>query len=283
MSNIQTRLQHIRWLQSIGIEYYCSDKEKDSKNLLIDKIQQKNKQTSQEIQPIKPTPKVKQEPIMSPKKKKTTKDKIEDQAAVDRARELANKAQTIDELYEMVKSFDGCSLKEFASNTVFGQGPQDSPVVIVGEAPGAKEDEQGVPFCGESGILLDAMLKTIGISRQENAYITNTIFWRPPANRRPTVTEIEICRPFVEKHIALKKPKLIILVGSTAAASLIGKDESISEIRQNNYSYTNPYITEPVCTTALFHPAYLLRQPMQRKNTWYDLLKIKDLLTKLDI
>jgi DNA polymerase len=102
------------------------------------------------------------------------------------------------------------------------------------------------------------------------------VFWRPPANRAPTQEEVDICRPFVEKHIALVKPKLIILVGSVAATCLLGKHAGISKIRQEYYSYSNQYLSTPIPTTAIFHPAYLLRQPMQKKTTWYDLLKIEE-------
>jgi DNA polymerase len=153
-----------------------------------------------------------------------------------------------------------------------------SPIMFVGEAPGSSEDEQGIPFCGESGKLLDNILSSINISRKHNAYITNTIFWRPPANRQPTQEEIDICRPFVEKHIALIKPRLIILVGNVAATSLLGKNAGISKIRQEYYLYNNQYLSQPIHTTSIFHPAYLLRQPIQKKTTWYDLIKIKEFI-----
>ena len=187
------------------------------------------------------------------------------------------------DLINIVEKFDGCRLKDFASNTVFSDGVQNAKILLIGEAPGATEDEQGIPFCGESGFLLDKMLETIGLSRKQNIYITNTIFWRPPANRRPTPEEIETCKPFVEKHIALLNPELIILIGGTATASLLGKKENISDIRKNYYSYTNQYLEKPILTTALFHPAFLLRQPSKKKDTWFDLLKIRDHLQEKGI
>jgi DNA polymerase len=187
---------------------------------------------------------------------------------------------SLEDLRHRVLSFNGCSLKRGAKNTVFGQGVPNAPIMLIGEAPGATEDEEGVPFCGESGKLLDNMLATIGISRHKNAYITNTIFWRPPANRRPTEEEIEQCRPFVEEHIAIINPKLLILVGSTAVESLLGKQLQISKIRQEYYQYSNKYLSGNITTTAIFHPAYLLRQPFQKKASWYDLLKIKEFLDK---
>ncbi len=196
------------------------------------------------------------------------------------SRSLADRASTIKDLEQMVRSFDQCSLKKMATNTVFSDGTRTAKIVLIGEAPGATEDAQGIPFCGESGELLDNMLYSIGLSRKQNVYITNTIFWRPPANRRPTNEEIEVCKPFVEKHIALMQPKLLILVGSTAAASILGNNIQISKIRQQYFEYKNQYIDTPIPTTTIFHPAYLLRQSIQKKTTWYDLLKIKQFCQK---
>ena len=193
------------------------------------------------------------------------------------SRILADKSTNLEELKAALLAFDGCDLKKTATNTVFGDGISTSKIMLIGEAPGASEDATGIPFCGESGKLLDNMISTIGLTRSKNVYITNTIFWRPPANRRPTNEEIEICRPFVEKHIALVQPDLLILVGATAVTSLLG-DLQISKIRQEYYQYKNQYLAKPITTTALFHPAYLLRQPFQKKATWSDLLKIQEFL-----
>lgn len=268
MKNLRQKLGHLNWLNSIGVEYYCST-QKDSKNSLIYAL---NKNENNLVPAIKSTI-IKNTEMTTPKKTLSGMNSAELQA-----RQLADKATTLAELKEYVENFEGCELKQFANNTVFADGNPNAKILLIGEAPGSTEDEQGIPFCGESGKLLDSMLSTIGITRTQNAYITNTVFWRPPANRRPTNDEINICKPFVEKHIALIKPKIIILVGNTAAISLLGKNEGITRIRTNNYSYTNQYLSESIVTTALFHPAYLLRQPMQKKATWFDLLKIKKLL-----
>lgn len=187
---------------------------------------------------------------------------------------------TLEELKSAVMCFEGCALKQTAISTVFADGLPSAKIMLIGEAPGASEDQQGIPFCGESGKLLDEMIASIGLSRKKNVYITNTIFWRPPGNRQPTTQEIEACRPFVEQHIALIRPKLLILVGGTAVTSLLGPSYQISKIRQEYYFYTNKYLNYNITTTAIFHPAYLLRQPMQKRSAWYDLLKIKEFITK---
>ncbi len=270
MNNLQQKLEHLKWLKSAGVEYYCSE-QKDSKNSLIERLNQNQTKTTEILEMPKPAKKVKATPIQ-------TKAKHAESPASLTARELANNANTIDELRKAVENFEGCDLKKFANKTVFSDGNPDSDIMLIGEAPGATEDEQGIPFCGESGLLLDKMIEVIGLSRTKNAYITNAIFWRPPANRRPTTEEIEICKPFVEKHIALINPKLIILIGGTATTALLGKKITIADVRQNNYDYSNQYLTDSITTTALFHPAYLMRQPTKKKPTWYDLLKIKEML-----
>jgi DNA polymerase len=184
--------------------------------------------------------------------------------------------KNLDELRALVESFDGCELKKASINTVFCHGNPDADIMFIGEAPGANEDEQGIPFCGQSGKLLDNIIAAIGLTREKNAYITNTVFWRPPANRKPTPEEIAICRPFVKKHIALMKPKLIVMVGSTAVESLLEINSPITKLRGQYFDYTNEYMAgKSVRATAIFHPSYLLRQPAHKKTMWFDMLKIK--------
>jgi uracil-DNA glycosylase len=272
MNELKEKLNQLKWLQQTGIEYYCSE-EKDSKISLLKRLKEVSKpiqlETTQKIRSLEITT------LPELTKKQATKEPSKN--SLD-ARNLADNAKSLDELRKIIENFEGCDLKNFANKTVFSDGPADAKILLIGEAPGASEDEQGVPFCGESGIMLDRMLESIGLSRTRNAYITNSIFWRPPANRRPTPGEIEICKPFVEKHIALIKPELIILVGGTATTALLGNKQNISDIRENYYEYTNQYLEKPILTTAIFHPAFLLRQPSKKKDTWFDLLKIRDLL-----
>lgn len=192
-----------------------------------------------------------------------------------KARAIADKCQTVEELKLALENFEGLSIKKTATNLVFSDGNVNADVMAIGEAPGANEDETGIPFCGASGKLLDQVLASIQLTREKNLYITNSIFWRPPGNRKPTLEENLTCLPFVEKHIALIKPKLILLVGSTSAAALLNSSETISRLRSQFYEYKNQYLSRALPVAVIFHPSYLLRQPLQKKTVWYDLLKIK--------
>ena len=265
MNDYKEKIEKLKWLKSIGIDFYLSNSIIEQTEDFLTKIKNEN-----ELSEIQQVPNKIQTPNILTK---TT-----DTGQVARARMLASKAKNLQELKAILEDFDGCELKQFAKNTVFADGISSSKVMLIGEAPGASEDEQGIPFCGQSGLLLDKMIESIDLSRTKNAYITNTVFWRPPANRRPTQEEIDICRPFVEKHIALVNPSLIILVGATAATSLLGKHDGISNIRKNAYQYQNEYMEKSVKMMSIFHPAYLLRQPMQKKTTWFDLIGIKSYL-----
>lgn len=194
---------------------------------------------------------------------------------VAKARAIADQCNSLEELRFAVEHFEGLSIKKTANNTVFADGNSNADVMAIGEAPGANEDEEGIPFCGASGKLLDRILESIDLTREKNLYITNSIFWRPPGNRKPTIEESAACLPFVEKHIAIIKPKLILLVGSTSAAALLNSTETISRLRANFYQYKNDYLDESIPMAVIFHPSYLLRQPLQKKTVWFDLLKIK--------
>ncbi len=204
------------------------------------------------------------------------------QEAVAKAKEAAAKASTITELRAAVEAFDGCALKKMATNTVFADGTENAPIMFIGEAPGADEDRQGIPFCGTSGQLLDKMLAAIGLSRAENAYISNTVFWRPPGNRNPTEEELMICRPFVEKHIALAKPKLLVMVGGIAMKSLLNETQGITRMRGHEHRYHHDQMDAAIPAYALFHPSYLLRQPAHKALAWKDLLQIKAHLSRLE-
>lgn len=203
--------------------------------------------------------------------------------AIDQARTLADKASTLEELREAVMGFDGCSLKKTATNTVFADGNPQGVVMVIGEAPGANEDKEGIPFCGASGQLLDKALASIGLDRATNLYITNNLFWRPPGNRRPTPEELAMCSPFVEKHIALIKPKLLILAGSTSATSILQKEVGVTQLRGKFFDYTNRYLDHSIPALVTYHPSYLLRQPSQKKLVWQDMLMAKKFMQEKQI
>ncbi len=198
-------------------------------------------------------------------------------------RKKAGECKNLDELRELVTNFKDIAITKTATNTVFSDGNPEAEIMMVGEAPGAEEDARGIPFCGASGKMLDQMLSHIGLNREKNFYITNTIFWRPPGNRRPTPEELAICAPFVEKHVALIKPKLIILIGGTAVTALLDSNQGISKLRGNFYDYNNEYLDSPIKTTAIFHPSYLLRSPGQKRLAWKDCLMLKNYIKEQGI
>ncbi len=194
--------------------------------------------------------------------------------AAQSARLLAAGAETIEALGALVAGFDGCPLKRTATNTVFLDGNPAASVMIIGEAPGAEEDRLGRPFVGRSGQLLDRMLATIGLDRT-SVQITNVIYWRPPGNRKPNAAEIAACLPFVLRHIALARPLVLVLSGGTAASALLPLSQGITRLRGRWFELAVPGLDAPVPTLAMFHPAFLLRDPARKRETWRDLLALK--------
>lgn len=205
------------------------------------------------------------------------------ESPVDNARALAQAASSISELRQAVAAFEGCALKATARNTVFSDGVDDAPVLIIGEAPGKDEDEQGKPFVGRSGQLLDRMLATIGIDRQSNVLISNTIYWRPPGNRDPTQGEIVACLPFVERLIELSRPKLLILTGKAAAHTVLKREDGVMKLRGRRLAYSREDQDAPINAMVMLHPAYLLRQPQQKRLAWNDLLLVDAWLRELGV
>ncbi len=192
----------------------------------------------------------------------------------------ADAATSVAELRSLIEAFDGCGLKQFASKTVFADGNPSARVMFVGEAPGADEDRQGLPFVGVSGKLLDRMIESIGLTRAESAYITNVVFWRPPGNRAPTDEEIALCLPFVRRHIELVNPAVLVLVGGLSAKTLLNTTMGITRVRGKWHEYHSPGLAAPVPAMPLFHPAYLLRSPQQKRYAWRDLLSIQERLAQ---
>jgi DNA polymerase len=191
------------------------------------------------------------------------------------AHALAAAANSLPELRDALARFDGCALKRTATNLVFADGNPAARVMFIGEAPGADEDRQGLPFVGVSGQLLDRMLAAIGLSRKTNAYISNVLFWRPPGNRSPTPAEIAACLPFVERHVELLDPAVLVLVGGIAAKTMLARSEGIMRLRGRWFTYETPRMSRPIPTIATYHPAYLLRSPGQKRDAWRDMLEIQ--------
>jgi DNA polymerase len=196
-----------------------------------------------------------------------------------RARDLADAAQTREELRAALAAFDGCPLSETATNLVFADGNPDSGLMLIGEGPGAEEDRAGLPFVGPSGQLLDRMLASIGIDRTK-CLITNLIPWRPPGNRNPTDAEILACLPFLLRHIALVRPKRLVLIGKLSMSALTGSKAGILKTRGKWVDVAIPGLPDPIPALPTLHPAYLLRSPGAKRDAWADLLLLRRTLDK---
>lgn len=191
------------------------------------------------------------------------------------SRDLAAQCGSLDALRQAILDFDGCALKQTATNTVFADGNPQARIMLIGEAPGADEDRIGRPFVGQAGRLLDRMLASIGLDRDQ-VYITNILPWRPPGNRNPSPAEVEMCLPFVQRHIALIAPDIVVLLGGVAAKALLDTASGITRLRGRWTSLDVAGRAVPVLP--MFHPAYLLRQPAQKSLAWADLLALKQRL-----
>lgn len=203
--------------------------------------------------------------------------------AVNTARALAAAAANVAELRAAVDKFDGCALKATARNTVFSDGVESAPILILGDAPRKDEDEQGRPFVGPSGQMLDRMLASIGLDRKANVLISNTIFWRPPGDRDPTQGEAVACLPFVERLIDLNKPKLLIIMGKAAANSVLQREDTVMKLRGRKLAYSRDGQKAPVNAMVMLHPAYLLSRPQQKRLAWTDLLFAEAWLQELGV
>lgn len=189
------------------------------------------------------------------------------EVAVQSAREAARTATSLDELRALMESFDGCALKATATRLVFADGNPKARVMFVGEAPGRDEDLAGLPFVGRSGQLLDRMMAAIGLDRG-SAYIANIIPWRPPGNRDPSAQETQICLPFIKRHIELIDPDVLVCLGKPSTQTLLETTEGIVRTRGRWFEYQTGKRAIPALPT--FHPAYLLRQPLSKRQSWQD-------------
>ena len=199
-----------------------------------------------------------------------------DEAAL-AAREAAKSAKSLDELRGILDKFDGCALKPSATQLVFADGNPKARVMFVGEAPGADEDREGLPFVGRSGKLLDLMLAAIGLDRT-SVYIANVVPWRPPGNRTPTPQETQICLPFILRQIELADPDILVCMGNPSAQTLLGIKEGITKTRGRWFTFNTG--KRDIRALPTFHPAFLLRSPLQKRFAWRDFLAIKKALSE---
>ena len=191
------------------------------------------------------------------------------------ARRLAGEAHSLAELKEAMLSFDGCALKQTATQLVFGDGSERSRLMVVGEAPGREEDLQGIPFVGRAGQLLNRMLAAIDLKRSD-VYIANVIAWRPPGNRTPTAAETAMCKPFIERQIELIGPDVLLCLGNPSTQTLLNQKSGILSVRGIWFDYACQ--SRKIAAMASLHPAYLLRQPSQKRLAWTDLLAVREQL-----
>ncbi|MGF9562541.1 uracil-DNA glycosylase [Neorhizobium sp. JUb45] len=203
---------------------------------------------------------------------------IPDDQAIAAARLAADSARSLDELKTAMEAFGSCNLKHGARSTVFASGNPASGIMVIGPMPNADDDRDGMPFSGRQGQMLDRMLAAIGLSR-ETVLLANTVPWRPPGNRTPSPVEMEICRPFIERQIALVEPKLMLLLGNFTAKCLIGSDASIFSMRGAWRDVTIGNMTVP--TLASLHPQDLMAAPANKALAWQDLLVFKARLTSI--
>lgn len=193
-------------------------------------------------------------------------------SAEETKRNISKRIESLADLKDTISKIN-ISIKECALNMVFGSGNKNADILLLGEAPGAEEDKQGLPFVGQSGHLLDKILESVGLSRS-NVYITNILPWRPPGNRTPTNQEIDMFRPYVIKHISLVNPKIVVCLGGTATKALLQTSQGIMQLRGKWTKISE--LSAKILPT--FHPAYLLRSPSQKREAWLDFLRVKNCL-----
>jgi len=198
-------------------------------------------------------------------------------AAIMAAREAARTAADLDELRAILDRFEGCALRATASRLVFGRGNPQSRVMFVGEAPGYEEDKSGLPFVGRSGHLLDRMMAAIGLD-ETNAYIANIVPWRPPGNRTPTPQESAICLPFITRQIELINADILVCLGGPSAQTLLSIRDGITKSRGRWYKFQAG--NREIRALATFHPAFLLRSPLQKRLAWRDFLALRKALAQ---
>lgn len=250
--------QVLRWWAEAGVDFVVDEEPRDrfAETAPVAARAQPPAPTPNPPPPTRLAPRIEQAAAATP-----------DEAARS-AREIAARANSLEDLREALEKFEGCGLKATATQLVFSDGAPGARVMFVGEAPGGDEDRIGKPFVGRAGQLLDRMLAAIGLDRSK-VYIANVVPWRPPGNRTPTLQETAICLPFIQRQIELADPDLLVCVGASSAQTLLGVKDGITRARGKWFDYPNGNRT--IKALAMFHPAYLLRQPAQKRWAWRDL------------
>jgi uracil-DNA glycosylase family 4 len=253
----------LRWYAEMGIDVAVDT---DPHDRFAESVAEKPRPAAASPEPATRTPQVSVQPALSA------------DATAQSAAEAALAAQTLEDLRAELLAFEGCALKATATQLVFADGNPNADIMIVGEAPGADEDRQGLPFVGRAGQLLDKMLAAIGLDRR-HVYIANVVPWRPPGNRTPTPLETSTCLPFMRRQIELVHPKILVCLGAAATQTLLGVKEGIMRIRGRWYEYDMG--GKKIPAIAILHPAYLLRQPSHKKFAWQDLRELAKMMEKV--
>lgn len=196
---------------------------------------------------------------------------------------LAAGAETLEALAAAIAGFEAGPVKAAAKRIVFADGVPSAPVMVIGEGPGKEEEREGKPFVGPSGQLLDRMLASVGLSRTENVFVSNCVFWRQPGDSNPSQQDLAVCLPFLERAIALARPKLLLLVGGVAAQTMLRRSEGVMRLRGKRLSYGEGRLTPPLSAMVILHPAYLLRRPQEKALAWADLQALERWLDELGI
>lgn len=262
MIEINSVLEILRWHVGIGVDEAIGDAPVDRFSLL-----------EAPALPIQaPNPTVTRRPAVATPPPSQASDEL-----VKAARALAAGTSDVDALRSALMSFEGCGLRKTATNLVFFDGAPSAKMMMIGGAPGAQEDRQGKPFVGPSGALLDKMLASIGVQRND-VLLSNTVFWRPPGNRTPTEQEAAICLPFIQRLIELVQPEILITLGGPASKALLGESQGVGRLRGRWFSYKSAALENPIDATVMFSPESLLKTPNQKRAAWQDLLMIREKL-----
>lgn len=195
--------------------------------------------------------------------------------ALKQAETIAEASESLESLCAAIKDFKALSIARTATHTILGAGNPKADIMLIGEAPGASEDREGIPFCGKEGEMLQKFSHFAGLNPEQDYYSIYSVFWRPPGSRRPTPEECAVCKPLIERYISFIQPKHIICIGTTAASTLLNTKISSTKSRGETLSYHNNWLKKDTPLTLWLHPAHLLQRPKQKALLWQDMLTLK--------